>query len=680
MAFSLKLKGFNYVSYYNGAYENADSLPALVDTNANAAALDLEYGIDVSNSTVYADANYTDSLTALGNTIKEAVGDGLSVMVRPLIDFLNPTEIGTYSVGDWRSYYNPTDAAAFFASYKTMIVNEATVAQANGATMLCIGTELDQLTGPAYLSEWTDIISAVRAVFSGKLTYSADWDDDTSPWQGQHGLAAGTGNLATQVSFWSQLDYVGIDCYAPLSDAANPTLAQLTAGWTQTPTDPTTESVTGNQSLISYFDSVATATGKPLLFTELGYESATDAASQPSGSSTNVYDPTLQANLYQAFFNAWSQSDDTSLAGVYFWNWDPNASEVGPGNGANFSPQGLPAQDVVATEFSLCFVAGTKIGTPSGEIPVQCLAVGDLVLTAGGSIRPIVWIGTGQVLATRGRRSAATPVIVRRGALADRVPTRDLHVTKGHSLLIDGVLIPVEFLVNHRTILWDDRAQQVTIYHIELATHEVLLANGAPAESYRDDGNRWLFRNANPGWADLGCGGAPQEPCAPVLTGGRVVDAIWRRLLDRAPPRPSVPLTDDPDLHVSADGQRIDGTLRPGGLHMFHLPNPPASLRIVSRAAVPQELGTARDPRSLGVAVLRIIVRQPGRLRVINADDPMLVEGFHAHEAACGHRWTDGNAELPATLWAGFTEPFELVLQVGCTARYAADHASRQAA
>ena len=100
MAFSLKLKGFNYVSYYNGAYKNADSLPALVATNANAAALDLDYGIDVSNSTVYADANYTDSLTALGNTIKEAVGDGLSVMARPLIDFLKPALIGSYSVGD----------------------------------------------------------------------------------------------------------------------------------------------------------------------------------------------------------------------------------------------------------------------------------------------------------------------------------------------------------------------------------------------------------------------------------------------------------------------------------------------------------------------------------------------------------------------------------------------------
>ena len=147
-------------------------------------------------------------------------------------------------------------------------------------------------------------------------------------------------------------------------------------------------------------------------------------------------------------------------------------------------------------------------------------------------MRPIVWIGTGRVLATRGRRNAATPVIVRKGALADNVPYRDLRVTKGHSLYIDGVLIPVEFLVNHRSILWDDRAQEVSLYHIELETHDVLLANGAPAESYRDDGNRWLFQNANSGW-----GLPPKPPCAPVLTGGPMVDAVWRRCWIAPAPR-----------------------------------------------------------------------------------------------------------------------------------------------
>jgi len=354
---SLSFKGFNYVSYYNGGYANADSLPALAGTGANAAALAFEYGIDVQNSAVYADANYTESQSVIAATIAEAKSRGLAVMVRPLLDFLDPSKIGSYSVGAWRSTYNPTNAAAFFASYKTMIVAMAQLAQANGAASLSIGAELDQLTGPAYLSYWTDIITSVRAVFSGKLTYSADWDDNISPWQGQHGLTAGTGSLATQVSFWSQLDYLGIDCYAPLSDAANPTLANLTAGWTQTPSDPTSLSVTGNQSLISYFANVATQAGKPLLFTEIGYESANDAAKQPSGTSTNVYDPALQASLYSAFFEAWQQSGNNALLGVYFWNWDPNAAEVGPGNGPNFSPQGQPAQTVVTANFTAALPA-----------------------------------------------------------------------------------------------------------------------------------------------------------------------------------------------------------------------------------------------------------------------------------------------------------------------------------
>jgi hypothetical protein len=350
-AFTLTYKGFNYVSYYNGGYENADSLSALVATGANAVALSFEYGIDVHNSSVYADQNYTDSLTVVGTTIAEAKAKGMSVMVRPLIDFLDPAKIGSYHVGDWRSYYNPADPAAFFASYQQMIVSVAQTAEANGADMLCIGAELDQLTGPAYQADWLNIIGAVRQVFSGTLTYSADWDADASPWQGHHGLAAGTGSLVSQISFWSQVDFLGIDEYAPISDAAQPTHADLVDGWVKVPTDASSRAVTGPRSLIAYFIRVATQAGKPLLFTELGYESASDAAISPAGTTTNVYDPALQAALYAAFFDAWRQHGQNALAGVYFWNWDPNAAEVGPGHGPNFSPQKERAQSVVKTNF-----------------------------------------------------------------------------------------------------------------------------------------------------------------------------------------------------------------------------------------------------------------------------------------------------------------------------------------
>jgi autotransporter passenger strand-loop-strand repeat protein len=319
----------------------------------------------------------------------------------------------------------------------------------------------------------------------------------------------------------------------------------------------------------------------------------------------------------------------------------------------------------VELEGTLCFCIDTLIETPAGQVKVQNLAVGDLVMTRRGVARPITWIGTGAVLATRGQRGAATPVIVHKGALADNVPTHDLRVTKGHSLYIDHVLIPVEFLVNHRSIEWDDRAQEVKLFHIELETHDILIANGAPAESYRDDGNRWLFRNVNDAWME-----PPKAPYAPVLTGGPLVDEAWRRLLDRAGPRPGLPLTEDADLHLEVDGQRLDAMARRGETLVFRLLARPETVRVVSRSGAPQELGVARDPRELGVALWRIMLRQGPRLRMIEAEDAALAEGFHGYEAAHQFRWTDGDALLPAALYDGLHGGFELELHVACSARY----------
>jgi hypothetical protein len=322
-------------------------------------------------------------------------------------------------------------------------------------------------------------------------------------------------------------------------------------------------------------------------------------------------------------------------------------------------------QDGTGIEILLCFLADTRIATPSGETPVQELAVGDLVRTASGRSRSIKWIGTGQVLATPGRRTPNTPVIVRKGALADAVPSRDLRLTKGHSLFLDGALIPVEYLVNHRSIIWDDRAREVTIYHIELDTHDVLIADGAPAESYRDDGNRWQFRNANSGW-----GLPPQPPCAPVLTGGPIVDALWQRLLDRAGPRNGVPLTGDADLHLLVDGKRIDAIRRSDTEYAFRFTAAPHNVRIRSRASVPQEIGIARDERALGVAVRRLVLAQPRRQRAIDASDASLTEGFHRFEAEQAIRWTDGDAAIPAELFAGATGPSMLMVQLGAATQY----------
>ena len=321
--------------------------------------------------------------------------------------------------------------------------------------------------------------------------------------------------------------------------------------------------------------------------------------------------------------------------------------------------------DSVTIASPLCFLPGSQIATPTGEVSVERLVAGDAILTLRGKTKRIVWIGRGQVVATPGRRTAATPVIVRKGALSENVPHHDLHVTKAHGLHFGDVLIPVEFLVNHRSILWDDRAKVVTLYHIELETHDVLMANGAAAETYRDDGNRWLFSNANAGWHLL-----PQPSCAPVLTGGPIVDAVWRHLLERSGPRPGLPLTNDPDVHLVVDGKRIDTISVCDKQYLFRIPKDSSLVRIVSREGTPAELGIARDPRSLGVALRQIQIRRGAKVVLIEADNNQLVNGFHGYEPDECLRWTNGDAELPALFISGIGEEAELLLQLAGTTSY----------
>jgi hypothetical protein len=432
MSLNWKLRGFDYTSYYRGGYTNADSMAGLVATGANAIETTLDWGIDPTTNTVYADSSYTDPLSAEANVIKEAVAKGLQVMVKPHIDFLNASKlVGTpYSVGDWRTYYNPgaagsAGANAFFASYKTMILSEAQVAAANGATLFCIGTELDQLAGPAYKSYWDAIISAIRTQDPNlKLTFAADWNDALSPWQyGGSGLPVGTGSLATQISFASELDYLGLDVYAPLANTTTPTLQQLINGWTQTPDKngtytSETYDVTGNQSLISYFESLSAELGKPLLFTEVGFENATDAAENPAGTQTNAEDDKLQSLAYQSLFDAFSQSGDASVAGAFLYNWDPNASEVGPGSIA-FSPQNLPALSAVDAAFAAPVFTLPATVEAGLNIPV---AVPNLSLSGTGSVFTVKLTASDGVLSVSGPASvtgAGTASLVVSGSLAN---------------------------------------------------------------------------------------------------------------------------------------------------------------------------------------------------------------------------------------------------------------------
>ena len=380
--------------------------------------------------------------------------------------------------------------------------------------------------------------------------------------------------------------------------------------------------------------------GKIALELPPGY---TNAAMSASGNYFGTTDPTVISSMI------YDQTIDLNSAGI------------------------IQNLNVASSPNVMCFRVGTLIHTPRGERRVEELEVGSLVSTAKNGPRAVKWVGKGKVLATRGKRTAATPVIVSKGALGANIPHHDLHVTKAHSLYIDDVLIPVEFLVNHRTIIWDDRAQEVEIYHVELESHDILLANGVPAESYRDDGNRWLFQNA-----DMTCDAAPQEPYAQVITGGAVVDAVWRRLLERAGPRALPPLTSDPDVHLLVDGVRVDMVKQTKQVCIFELPDRPAEVKIVSRDAVPSELGLARDSRSLGVALRMLVVRQDTKIATIAANDTCLKDGFHDYEEVDNLRWTDGFATVPAEVFSRFQGRIEIVLHLAGTTHYVLSRERRE--
>ena len=288
-----------------------------------------------------------------------------------------------------------------------------------------------------------------------------------------------------------------------------------------------------------------------------------------------------------------------------------------------------------------CFLRGTRISTPSGECAVEALRPGDLVQTWSGQHRPIRWIGLGRTLVTPGNRCDVSPVIILQGALADNIPARDLHVTRHHAMLVDDVLIPAEHLINGSSVLWDETGKVIEYYHIELDSHDILIAEGAPSESFRDDGNATQFQNlATRPARDW------EPPCRPVVEAGEKLEQVWRQIAARAGRLPATTFTADPDLHLLINGVRINGTSRDGACWVFPLPPHADHIEIASNTSIPATDDLSQDLRRLGVAVRQISVWRYNIGRVVPLNATMLVDGWH--EPGDGHRWTKGRAVLPA--------------------------------
>ena len=163
-------------------------------------------------------------------------------------------------------------------------------------------------------------------------------------------------------------------------------------------------------------------------------------------------------------------------------------------------PDGSFTQNLVvntSASFPVCFLPGTRIATPAGEMAVEDLVPGDLVLTADGRAEPVAWLGR-QTCATVFTPESRRPVAIAPGALGDGLPRRELRVTADHALLLDGVLVQAGALVNGTTIRRLSAAElgeTFTVFHVECARHEVILAEGAAAESFMDTVTRARFDN-----------------------------------------------------------------------------------------------------------------------------------------------------------------------------------------
>lgn len=184
-----------------------------------------------------------------------------------------------------------------------------------------------------------------------------------------------------------------------------------------------------------------------------------------------------------------------------------------------------------------CFAAGTRILTLRGEVAVEALSVGDVVITHAGEEKPVVWIGRREVeIGAQARPETVRPVVIEAEALGEGVPGRRLVLSPDHALFLEGVLVPAKELLNWTSIRQDGEVTRVSYYHVELARHDVIFAEGVPVETYLDTGHRGIFDNATDCVVALPAVMQQRreaEGCAPLCLGGPVLAQIRRKIAAR---------------------------------------------------------------------------------------------------------------------------------------------------
>ena len=320
---------------------------------------------------------------------------------------------------------------------------------------------------------------------------------------------------------------------------------------------------------------------------------------------------------------------------------------------------------------AVCYARGTMIRTPDGELPVEKLRPGKQVITlVDGQEVPqtVTWLGHRRIsLAGHPRPETVAPIRIERDAFADGMPHRDLLVSPDHAIFVDGKLICARQLVNGTTIRQELDWTAVDYYHVELDQHAILLAEGLPAESYIDTGNRGFFSNSgepivlHPDLTDeTNYPTREADSCAPFVWDEASVQPVWQRLADRAAAIsrqvPQRVTTTEADPRLLADRRTVKPVFSDSDRVICILPRGAHEVRLVSRAQSPTEARPwLDDRRRLGVRVKRIVLRGADELREIPVDHPDLTGGWWAVErdGQIMSRWTDGEAVLPLPVMSG---------------------------
>ncbi len=236
----------------------------------------------------------------------------INVMMKPQIWVWN----GEYT--GWVEMGSETDWLQLEETYKNFILDFAKVAEAKEIEIFCIGTELEKFIEhrPEY---WRELITEVKKIYRGKLTYAANWDE------------------YKRVPFWDGLDYIGVDAYFPISESKTPTVEEAIAGWKRWKTELKDFSENEN---------------KKILFAEYGYRSVNFSGKEPWKSDRQMTSVNLeaQANLLEGLYQSVWEED--WFAGGFLWKWFIINEKVGGTDDNQFTPQNKPVLQLISKQYS----------------------------------------------------------------------------------------------------------------------------------------------------------------------------------------------------------------------------------------------------------------------------------------------------------------------------------------